>query len=1443
MTGNGNLSLGRGKESVKVDTGEVKGGIKREELSSEKLKNIFDKYDKDGNKVLSTEESQAFVQEVKTAAGNSVFSKKEAGKYIKNAGIENSELSADDVYQFTTALVENSKNKGVLNSVADENGNEIIEYKNNKEETIGKDGTNIIKTVDEYGTVKTETTNSNGSKVIKYQEENGAVTSEHQDTNGNLLKKEYIAADGSSVVEQYGMSGGKNILLKEEVVEKGGVAKTVIEHGANGPKSKVVENGALTTRYGYSEDGMEVKESETQKLGNGVVKTTTYQKQPDGSDKVVVKQDGAPTVTTIKTPGANSKQIIEDENFKTENTLGENGSKLNQIKTVGQNQYTAEYDGNGNTKVVVQDGESISSMKKNFGMNDKQFSEFLKMNKSQLMGKEPNQYFKVGAQILIPGEFESDDKRLATRVSADEAKSSYEAGEKARVQERLEGRQVQVKDSVVDKDYKNWWSYSEDMLKKEGNANPTKQQIADRMNELQNLNEGVQIPKKDTKIKVPMTTQEVQEIATAQKAADAKKRTDAKAIATELYNIADNNIGGVSLRKMQKVLDEKVTADNIVAILDSYKGTVSDNETLVETICSEQSGSAPQKKALEAVLNKMSEAAKKAGVSQNDIDFAKTHFLQSMKNEHSAAHATNTNEMEKSLDFLRGAIAAKKQGKDVPEINTKEAMERFINGNTVLDEAGAEVKEGGFTKFNADAQKDYKTARDGEGWIAWTGDKVCGLFGCVTVEDMDKKLGANAAGAKKLAAAAESGNEVEFKKVYKEVFGIEFDAQKIEAREEASNKLVAARGLETAVKQYEVILKDAQNQDLKALRNSVKKNLNLDEQAKAYSEKSGKKMTGDDLIDEIFKNYTSTGQTLTDAEKKDALISAMKQLKANSSDSLNKMTGGKTFDQMEEDLDILTKAAYGTNDIAKDVTRFNENQQLTEAYAGMALDIAGTIALNALLPGIGTAITAARVAKMGASAVKVMNAMNKVKTVVKTSKTVKTATTAINSTKKGKYIADVALKSLPHVRNAGVATAVIHGTNNEEAEDVVKRTLMNMSFAGVGAGGSIVARDIAAKLAPQLASKGINIGEKVLAEIIEDANNVVGSAAVTTGFGDEYNTNNLMIDAVTGSIMARISHVKGPQKPAPETHVVKELPPPPVVKKTVLDVATNDGASVPGGKLGKEKLEVAKAEIKAEIEHGVTPERQAQINQEARNLQQQSRDQGREISHIVEDGTGVYISKKGDIDLGVETDIAKLQDFKAEVGTWKDSGRDVDGILAKIDERMKYLNEHPEIQKPSTFTDSEILTANREQLKKHVDGFLEGKGQLGPHSKAFTAEYIRKTDNLDDLVKIEAQLKNKELTRGGRTEYYNELRSEIAARRKALAPKVEIGKAEVTEMLANKKAVGKGMNPDEFKQVKEYLSKVTDEADLKEIKALLNGQKMTSSQKSQLKELLKAKES
>ena len=96
-----------------------------------------------------------------------------------------------------------------------------------------------------------------------------------------------------------------------------------------------------------------------------------------------------------------------------------------------------------------------------------------------------------------------------------------------------------------------------------------------------------------------------------------------------------------------------------------------------------------------------------------------------MKAEFKKVGAISPNKMEACMKALHGLVLSADVKAD--EITDQEAIESFN-----------ETAKGEYEN----AEDQYNTAREKEGWAAKTGDTVLGWFGCITKEDMDGKLAA-----------------------------------------------------------------------------------------------------------------------------------------------------------------------------------------------------------------------------------------------------------------------------------------------------------------------------------------------------------------------------------------------------------------------------------------------------------------------------------------------------------------------------------------------------------------------------------------------------------------------------------------------------------------------------------------------------------------------------
>ena len=1087
---NVNLNLNKGKLG-QADLNKIKGGLKREQIKDKALLAIFDALD-DGNHVLDEKEISKLKTSLQEAAKNSNLSKNEAEKFLKKlfSDKKDKNVTNEDLFKFINALSNNSKN--IQNSTA---------------------------------------TKENGQQVITTEYKDGSVEKIYPDTNKKIIIKD-------NKTSTYSMD---NTIQKEEYFDQNGNAVTTTFTDGK-PQKKTVKTQTETLHYEISDKGEKlVKRENTQNKA-----TTDYEYDEKEGTVNETEQNGNVTTKRVRRNGKvetqTSVEKLEDSTVETvtdangnvtKTTVNSAGKRIKQEKTIDGKTYVAEYDGNGNTKVIVQNGESIAHLAKIFKIKQGDIIEVNEPN-GKVHRKGTTKFFRVGDTVLIPKELEADDKNLINRKSSADAIADYKE-DMAEIRKKQQERAARAKEKAQEAKaheaeqkrkastpraisftckQKNFTEVAKQNLASQGVKNPTKKQLEDRIAQLKKLNPNLkdgQIQGK--RITVPCSEETYNRVVGREKEVteinrNMRNNKTAKGIANNLYKICDDNAAAIDKPIFWNEL-KKVNKNNVVAVLDNYDKVLekhSGDSSLLDTICSEVGASATNRqKALNHIYNSLEQAAKEAGVSQADLKNARKKFSTSMQHEFDKIGRIDTKEMDKAVDFLRGATAAAKVTKGQSSISTRAAMKSFLNG------------EDGLVALDKDVQKQYKDARDKEGWVAKTGDWVCGLFGCTTIADMDKKLGKHAADVKKLVAAANKNDEATFKKLYKQTFGIDFNPKMIQARQTARANYESAAAFNASYKAFAGLESKAKNMDYQSLRNELKKSFK-------YS---------DSDIDTLIKSYAQSRgmDSNSQADKKYILGSFIQESKQQYLKEFQKLSKGKTLEQMGKDVDLLTKSAYGTNDIVKDVIKFNENQQMTEMVTSAAFEIAGTIALQ-FVPGLGqmaAAKLAVSAAKWGARGVKIATYA------AKASKALKTVSTAMNATKKAKIITQMA--------TAGVATATVNLSNKKDVKETMRKTLMNMSFAGVGASSSI--------LAPKL-MQAFGITNKALAtEVAEEIINCAGSYGVTKLAGDDYGKNDAFIDFASGLLMSRISHVKMHKGTKVDTPTPKpEIPTKPEVPTT-----------------------------------------------------------------------------------------------------------------------------------------------------------------------------------------------------------------------------------------------------------------------------------------------------
>lgn len=1028
------FSLGKQGKLGNIDLNKIKSGITKQDLGIENntvLASIFDSIDSGkgtnaGNGKLERDELAEFFQKIKDLAGSDKDDTNLSTKEAKNFEVGDKKLGRKNNKELFNFLNKLAHLTDGIKEVKVNNGSETVVYEDGHTEEVFANGEKII-------------TKNEGSKTI--------VTK--QDKKGQIL---------------------------EETVKDGEIESKTINNPETGNKAKTIETNHSTNEtviIEYEEDGVTPKTKS--EAGNGESRKYRYDK---ASGEYVLEKE-TKTTTSDGNKYVNSKEY--DEAGYTE-ILTRNGKEIAKTKSENGNITTIEYDGEGNSYVVVQPEEQdAETIAKKFGCTKE---ELINANN----GRER---FEVGEKIKVPKKLEPNAEELDGQLSSEDAiqkQQEINAKKEAelRAKREAEARIARQNAAWGVKNRKNYGKpvtcYSGQGTKRKAvkgtyigqSAKYEGRWVVKVNGKIYTMSQYDNTLLKEEYVKDPEAFNAEVKV-TKEYNENVKTRKNAEGLAKQFYKIADDYSGMTSLNKMQELLSTSVNEKNIVAFLDAYDKEKHGDSSIVDTVISENIALTPKhRQILEDIFSKLMKAAANAGVSKSDLAKANADFKAALDKEFSThTRATDRAVIERPIAFLRGCIVAK-QTANVEQMSDEAAMKEFNSSNKAESEG---------------AQKTYNDAKgDGWSWTAKTGDTVLGWFGCKTIEEMEAKLGKSAADVKRLAKAK---NFEEFKVIYKEIFGIEFDKNKIAARDAALANYQQASVCGQTLNLVSKILKNAGSMDYNTLRAEIKSKFQFD----------------DETVDSIINQYAkATGKAAdSEADKRAMLLEFLQNTQAETASTYRSLTKGKTLEQMGKDLELLHKSAFGTSDIANEVAEFTDNLATTEMITEGAFEIAGTIALQ-FVPGLGqmaAARLAVSAAKWGTKAVKIANAAKKAEKVFATIQKASTAT------KGGKFVSTVA--------NAGVATVAVDLSNGDDVKSALKKALMNMSFAGVGVTSSM--------LAPKL-MQALNINRALATEIAEEIINAAGAYGVTSVSGGEYGSQDAFIDFITGMVMARVAHIK-----------------------------------------------------------------------------------------------------------------------------------------------------------------------------------------------------------------------------------------------------------------------------------------------------------------------------
>ena len=421
------IDVGKFGKKSGIDLSTFTGGLKKDQMKTDAQKSIFDKLDTDKNGVLDENEISAFRSAVDSNGDNTV-SKREAKRFLKDKDLKN--IDKKDLLAFLQNYNINTEN---------------VE----STQVISKNGQDIVQITYKDGSI--EQINPDKSSQITQTDQNGYTKTSFLDENKKLLKDFVTTKEGNTIEIEYAQDGKTPVHSVAVNKENGSVVTTDYENGK--PSTKQVKTGTTTSNYTFDEQGNAVITSKIENEGiPAKERRSRYVYNDDGTVTENITENGKTTerlrkgdtiiLENITENGKVSKRTYYEKGYE-EETTDTNGNpivnvyslenkKLAQQKIINGQKYSVLYDGAGNTKVTVQNGESLSAIAKNFGCSVEDLKE---LNKDILNGKT---YFPVGAEIKVPGEFEADASQLRGRKTADAAKAEYAKDEQIRAQKRAE---------------------------------------------------------------------------------------------------------------------------------------------------------------------------------------------------------------------------------------------------------------------------------------------------------------------------------------------------------------------------------------------------------------------------------------------------------------------------------------------------------------------------------------------------------------------------------------------------------------------------------------------------------------------------------------------------------------------------------------------------------------------------------------------------------------------------------------------------------------------------------------------------------------------------------------------------------------------------------------------------------------------------------------------
>ena len=1375
MAGGEEVRLGNKNRIVDMST--IKGGVRRDQLKNDAQRAIFDALNTvkgksgEGDEMLDAREISAAIEMLlEEDKGDNKLAGSDIGRILDRLGLKGQKFNVDgkerkikkeDLFE-VIELLSQSSDAIESSEVVGEGAERTIKitYKDGNEERINADGTSELQ--DDSDGVRTIAYFDNKKNLTKtqIQTENATRVSLVKQVNDENLEYQVttMSADGNNVdVVEY--SDDKKPVSRH-VVDKNKDTKSDIRYEDGVIAEVNVSIGNSTTiRDIYDEKGENVVMSvRTDEQGNGLKKTaeTVYNSDGTFSETIYDQANNEEIVREgtiesnengefflVKKEVTTSKNAVTTSNynydtgFKVEDTefnngnksqtayamsVGENGieyTRTQQVKVVNGRQYGVKYD-NGNTVVVTQYGESIAKMAEAFGCTQQ---DLIDLNQDVIKtNKKGHRYFSTGQEVRVPGELEADDKKIASRDSSEVAIAKAKQAEIERQQRIAEQKAARA----------------------ERQAAKTAQTRTAAINK---------------------QAEEARQVITKHKQ-DVK---NAKNISNHLSAYLLGHWNAADDKEFLNLLRNNVNADNVVEVLIQYPEVFNKKrnkkESLIETIMNESGGHA---EALDIIRLNLLRAATKAGVDEktknklyNDYTYVgkdgKRYYISDKKK---LVQTTNA--------FINQIVAAQHKN---PKIMTyDEAQKILLDSENGLDASG--YVQGAVQQYN-DMSADYN-------WADKTGDWISGLFGCETIGQMNKKMSGLSNDMKLLVQYANGKDKAKFNAQYQKIFGVPFNPQVIAAREKAMDTYTTAAMHDATAKTFQSVVNHVKGH---MGQNTVRfDNLCNDIATWCFGNKmNGKKVeqviTGKQL-QQVAANYAKTHNMPFNSEldKRNALVAWAHEEQLDAAAKCNQTLGGKSFKQLEAEIDRCNKAAFGTKcNLIEEIEDFNNGVKTGGAMVEMGVEIAATIALSAI-PGAGAALVgrlAAGTARLGSYGLRASRCL---RTVQKGLKTVNTVVKGGRTTKAGTTVTTSVTSHM--AANAAVGFVASSGVQLSNGDWDFERAATTAVFMGGGVG---IARgadklvgmsNISSKTGQALAGEGIrDVGNLGLVAVINGGEITDLDVAMTAG-----------MEFLMGRFAGALNRVRAPKSAG---------------KGYVADTpAPHDG----GGALHVEGTPTPVTDKLATPAPKSTPLRETPVQPYADNSSVPVGDFGRQSR------TGKPTEKVQAIEAEVKN-VAEHSTSGVELATTR---REVSSI-ANRDFRRQQLKK---LDDAAAKLPADQQAAYRQQCAEFdridAENILNSRNSLVPEDCAVLERYItQNANNPEVLASIETRLNGKNFGGDAAIENLQRVQKHLNKVKADNAPAMTMD--ELSELVAQKKAAGKSFSETEVPEVVKLIENCTPE--------------------------------